>query len=131
RGAPMSSQDFPNPPTETNPYRAPVGDIAANYDAELGGDLERIRRTYLSHEASVKSIGSLYILGSVLNAIGLVLILAGLSRNDAGGVPGAEDNDLVGVQAGVGFVQMIAGFLLGYGLIKLKAWARWIVAAFT
>ena len=62
----MEFQDY----SAENPYAAPPADAdLVMADSQLGSDSsqdEVIRREYLSHEASVRSVGTLYYLGSFL-----------------------------------------------------------------
>jgi hypothetical protein len=63
---------------EQNPYAAqsPHGPLASNVPT----DVEECRRKYLSHEASVKSIGTFYILGSLLGLFfSTIMLLRGIS----------------------------------------------------
>ena len=111
----------------TNPYASPA---AVNYvDAPLT-DAEAIRKRHLSHEASVKSIGSLYMLGAILMVLGgggmLVVTLFG----QAGNIEPA-------VVAGMA---VVACFYLGLGILqgatamglrKLQKWARSVAVVFS
>lgn len=87
-------------------------------------DAVAIRKRYLSHEASVKSIGTLYFLGAIfLVPFGLFIIgsaLYGLASQGAGAAEFAIVM-LVGVlEAGLGVAQGLTAF----GLWKLKSWSR-------
>lgn len=118
-----------------NPYAAPLADLAApplDAPADLS-EAETIRRTYLTHEASVQSVGSLYYLGAVFGALaGIGVLVAatrttGAANNPAGPVPG-------GLYLGLGAFYLVmasANFALGWGLQKLQTWARWTVAVLT
>lgn len=80
-----------------NPYQAPaVVEVAAELDAES------TRRKYLNHEASVKGVGSLYILGGVLGVIGLLGLLAGFAF-------GVQELVILVLMGGIGVMQLIAG----------------------
>jgi hypothetical protein len=52
-----------------NPYEAPQSNASNDYEPS---DVETIRKKYLSHEASIKSVGSLYIIGCILSLFGIV-----------------------------------------------------------
>lgn len=81
--------------------------------------VEEIRKEYLKHEASVKSIGLLYYLGGAcLGLVGIVGLASGL-----GGTGGGE----VLVAVGLSAFFLILGFgqiWVGAGLRRLKRWAR-------
>ena len=64
----MNANDPPDRGPEINPYVPPEAPIDEAVAPGLPDDLaeaEAIRRTYLGHEALVKSIGSLHYLGVV------------------------------------------------------------------
>jgi hypothetical protein len=102
-----------------NPYASPVAGVTAG---ELEGtDAEQIRKMYLSHEASVQSIGLLYYLGG----IGAILFVLG----SAAGTPTSRTPSLVMISLGVGL--MIVQFALGRGLRKLRPWVKAPVGLFS
>ena len=77
---------------------------------------EEMRNRYLKHEASVRSVGSLYYLG------GGLLILAAL-----GSVLGASSGGDTAVSAIVGVILLVLGaaqIWTAYGLRRLQSWAR-------
>ena len=112
------------PPTEVIPlaglmYCAGCKSIALQrlqegLPASTGG--EEIRRQYLKHEASVKSVGILYYLGGIA-----LTVLGGASL-------------FAVVSAGRGLLSLFIGVMLllfgmgqlvvGYGIRRLKSWAR-------
>ncbi len=95
-----------------NPYQAPaVAEVAAESDAET------TRRKYLKHEASVKGVGSLYLLGGVLGILALLALFGGIAFG--GGVGGPEVVVLL-LSGGIGVLQLIAGL----GLRKLTNTGR-------
>jgi len=103
-------------PAELNPYAAPQ----ANVDDVLDGansEAEAIRREHIKHEASIKSIGTLYYLGGGLTTLALIVALfAGLSGN---GIKALEFVPILIMLA------MSVGMLyLAYGLRGLRPWAR-------
>ncbi|MCA9084403.1 MAG: hypothetical protein KDA81_10125 [Planctomycetaceae bacterium] len=104
------------PPDDFNPYRAPdsMGEPAEAGETEA----ERIRRQYLSHEASVKSIGSLFLLGGLMMVLGIGAAVFASARP-------AADLILLVALGTLGLVQCI----VAVGLSRLKPWAR-IVGAF-
>jgi hypothetical protein len=85
-------------------------------------EAEAIRRTYLNHEASVKSIGSVHYLGVALGVMGLaVMIFTGLSRTVGEGM-----NSVPFVGAVVYLLVVVSvNLVMGIGLTGLKPWARW------
>lgn len=98
-----------------NPYQAPaVAEVAAESDAET------TRRKYLKHEASVKGVGSLYLLGGVLGGIGLLLSLFGVFYAGAHGGIGGQELLVLLLSGGIGVLQFIAGL----GLRKLTKTGR-------
>jgi hypothetical protein len=96
-----------------NPYQAPaVAEVAA-----VESDAESTRRMYLNHEASVKGVGSLYLLGGVIGMLSLLALLGGIAFG--GGVGGPEILVLV-LAGGIGVLQFIAGL----GLRKFTSTGR-------
>jgi hypothetical protein len=77
---------------------------------------EEIRKQYLKHEASVKSVGILYYLG------GIVLTVMGVASLVA--VGSSAEAILSLVVGGLLFVFGVGQFIVGYGLRRLKSWAR-------
>ena len=109
-------------PLDANPYApplAPIGGVPLSTDANLAA-AERMRRNYLSHEANLQSIGSLYYLGALLTLVVLV-VWAVVFFIESNGQAGPA-----GIMA-YGFYAVIGALLLamGYGLTKLQPWARW------
>ena len=108
---------------ETSPYAPPVSTAAPEISSTL--DAEAIRREHIKHEASVKSLGSLYYIGfaiSLLMAIGVACsLLLGKSNGEAGQSWGAF--------AGWSVFSMIQ-FLVGKGLRGLKRDARGVAGIF-
>jgi hypothetical protein len=110
---------------DDNPYAPPQAPIRRVGSAELPSDMveaEVIRRTYLSHEASVKSIGSLHYLGVALGVMGFaVMIFTGLSGTVA---EGRNSAPFVGAVVYL-LVVVSVNLVMGIGLTGLKPWARW------
>jgi len=109
----------PSPtPQAFNPY-APTVQVAP--EAFGVNDVEQYRKTYLGHEASVKSLGLLYLLGAVfLVPIGAFLFLAAASGN-------FQPNEPRGVMIGIGLVYFALGLFqgfIGWGLRRLTPWTR-------
>jgi hypothetical protein len=90
-------------PVSDNPYQAPaVVEVAAESDAES------TRRKYLNHEASVKGVGSLYLLGGVLGVLALLALFGGMALN-GGSVPGGPELLMLVLSGAIGVLQLIAG----------------------
>lgn len=105
-----------------NPYAAPMAEISAEASA---GDLdvgyaEEVRKKYLTHETSVRGIGSLMLLGAAaMGAMG-VAFFAGWD------VPSPEGRDVARYGlAGVRLALAALYYAVGIGLRKLLGWARW------
>ena len=68
---------------EQNPYQAP----AANVDTLLEGEIanaEEIRKQYINHEASIRSVGLLYYLGFIGSLVALVVYATEFNRSEMG-----------------------------------------------
>ena len=119
---PAPMQTSPPAPTtgNINPYAAPMG--APSVASTTGGSsAESLRNQHIQQEASIKSIGSLYMiggtLGTVFGAIGMVGAIIGLAQ-------GGEEAVLI-LGMVVLYLSFGAGFLLmGMGLRKLNGAAR-------
>jgi hypothetical protein len=97
----------------SNPYQAPeIQDVQAI--PVVNAEAAAIRTFHISHEASVKGVGALYILGGLLMAFGTI---SALQMGQAGNVQSAGSLAYNSVFA-------IAGIIAGFGLRKLRPWAR-------
>jgi hypothetical protein len=117
------------PPSENagfgneNPYAAPSAPLAGVEPLDLGGEqaeVEAIRRTYLSHESSVRSVGSLHYLGAIFTGLGTVaVIITAATTEIREGMPILVMSIL--------FYAALTGLhvALGIGLNRLQTWARW------
>lgn len=85
-----------------NPYAAPLSSSAQSEPVE--SEIERTRNEYLSHEASVRAIGLLYLLGGGIWAIYCVIGLVALLGVIIGGVAGPGE---------LGFLLFIAVIVVG------------------
>jgi hypothetical protein len=105
-----------------NPYAAPesvITPIPVHHT-----EAEQIRQKHLSHEASVKSIGTLYYLGAIL----LLLVFFGYSSAilrvfNEGAAGGSEVGMLIGgalLMLGL----IVFQWILAGGLRKLRPWVR-------
>lgn len=100
--------------TVLNPYAAPK---AAVEDVSAYPEADAIRREHISHEASIRSIGTLYYLGAFFMIAGtLAAFLLESRRTQLSAAP-------VVILAFFGLLA-IGFFLLGRGLRALKPWAR-------
>lgn len=99
---------------EYNPFQAPEVPFSDGHLAE--GNAEAIRREYLSHEASVKSIGLLYFLGAFFFLVATLFVLL---QAQTGSGFGAISLLSIAVPV-LGLLQLFTA----YGLRKLKNWAR-------
>ena len=111
---------------DQNPYAVEASAYLAPQELT---DVESIRKRYLGHEASVKSIGTLYLIGGVFSLlISTVYIIAGISSfgdpspsNFAG--PALEL--LVALAVGAGFLSLgVLQIWSGIGVRKLRPAAR-------
>lgn len=103
---------------EVNRYAPPKANVADV--VSVGSEAELIRSEHVKHEASVKSIGTLYYIGGVilvLAAIGLVAALYIDSSSE-------PQLGLLTVMLAIYAVFGIVSFVLGYGLRRLAPWAR-------
>lgn len=100
--------------TQANPYAPPsarVDDIV-----EVAPEQEAIRREHIKHEASVRSIGLLYLIGGGLALVGGVF-----------GLIGSFAVEQTGLLTGLMVVYLVIGALLvttGRGVRRLQPWAR-------
>lgn len=131
----MSDWSAPPPPNQpppvarpTNPTHNPYAPPSARLGAETRtpDDAERIRREHLSHESSIRSIGTLYRIGAILSALGtLVVLIVGvvsLFQPGEGGVVLA----MLLVGALYGLLTWLQ-FYLGNGLRELDPKVRTLV----
>ncbi len=100
-----------------NPY-APTSETLGQPPAT--DEVESYRRTYLKHEASCQSIGTLYLLGAILFAPAGLLMVVGSIAN---GLDQGENAILLVI----GVVYFVLGSVqgtVGIGLRRLREWAR-------
>ncbi|TWU42529.1 hypothetical protein [Novipirellula artificiosorum] len=120
------------PPNEPNPYlndpnsgTAPAANPYApsaqtSLNPGVGGEVEQIRRYHLNHEASVKSIGTLYMLGTIF----MVPISLFMLASAGGGGLGPEERIVIAVLAMIYFGLGILQGFTAVGLWRLRPWAR-------
>ncbi|MCS7470692.1 hypothetical protein NZK35_28910 [Stieleria sp. ICT_E10.1] len=141
----MTKDPFAVPDDEPNPFaiqRPAAADAALNpyaptsHVSETEGfesDVESFRRRYLSHEASIKSIGFLYLIPGVLLLVFFVAMLGVAAVSllvDGNGMQGmglVEAALVVGIYGGLGSVQIYTGL----GLRRFKIAARRLATVFS
>ncbi|MEO2018548.1 MAG: hypothetical protein ABGZ53_29710 [Fuerstiella sp.] len=100
---------------EYNPFQAPQNPFDAG--ELVGTHAEAIRYAHLSHEASVKSIGTLYLIGGVI----CMIISISLIFDTVGPIGGTVGSGGMFILfAAIGIVQFVTAF----GLRGLHGWAR-------
>ena len=113
----MSQSD----PANANPYAAPV---AHGQPTKPGTKNEQIRREHVTHEASIKSFGFLYLLGGVLMIIGgCVMLFVCLT----GGAPADVEPSFTALLALLSGVYLVIGatqIWVAVGLRKLNQVGR-------
>jgi hypothetical protein len=108
---------------KVNPY-APPGTLIGDFEPIDAGDLaeaEEVRRTYLGHEASIKSLGMIHHVAAFLFVIAAFSLLSVLAVRTP-----AESDAVTALAVGMG-VSLVLGALnlaLGAGLQGLRPWAR-------
>jgi hypothetical protein len=106
---PPAANPFPPPPA--NPYAPPeatVDDVVAGVDSVV-----RIRQEHLLHEIRLKSVGTLYWLGTLMFGIsGIAMLTSG----DA-----SRPGSVVGVGAAMSVLAVTLA-VLGYGYRGLRPW---------
>jgi hypothetical protein len=102
---------------DINPYAATASSAEAVSIAI--DDAELTRRKYLSHEASIQSVGLLYMLGAVFSMLyGVGIVFAMLYSQTA---PGTGNPASVGfAEIGIGLVVCAVGMLQAYGGWSLR-----------
>jgi hypothetical protein len=131
------------PGDEANPFRAPaarIGDYSTDVNEIDRGEAESIRRVHINHEASIKTLGMLYYIGTgfgIFGAIGLLVLGSGLvplnqgnQANQAGMSPQMMQGFFLGMAVFYIALSVLQGFL-GYGLRAFQVWARWTVIVLT
>jgi hypothetical protein len=115
----------------SNPYAVQTTEFMT---APMTGDAESTRKKYLTHEASVKSIGTLYYLGGYFGLL-LGFLYAGMSisaatggMREAGPAVGEREQTvlaiILGISSVVAFSMSIFHLWTAYGLRRLKPYSR-------
>jgi hypothetical protein len=102
--------------TPLNPYQAPTARVDDVSDS-VNPQAESIRREHINHEASIKAVGTLYYLSTLVLAVGGLAIFF-----LPGAFAGARMADAV--PAAIMVVLAVALLLVGRGLRKLQPWVR-------
>jgi hypothetical protein len=103
-----------------NPYSPPIAKIADN--ADVIGDVEKIRQDHIRHEIQLKSIGSLYGLAGILLGIASIAMLTTLFSNDRS-LPSEQSAMFAGMLS-LYAVLSIAMLAMAYGYRKLLPWVK-------
>jgi hypothetical protein len=102
-----------------NPYQAPaVQEVVAPAATEA----EAIRGEHLKHEASLKGVGFLYLLGGVMLAFSFIGLFGVMIPHSTGSSRALGLQELV-IFALLGVVG-VGQFFAGWGLRKLRPWAK-------
>lgn len=103
-------------PNAVNPYAAPQAEILGDASVDAA-DAEVIRKEHINHEASLRAIGALYVIGGVLVFVGGLFMLVPVFA------PGGDEALSVGGMLGLAAVMLLIAALniwVGMGLRKLK-----------
>jgi len=109
---------------ESNPY-APVAVHTEEKKSDRLAQAEQTRNHHLSHEASIKSFGFLYLLGGFFGTLlGIIYIVGGI-----GMIANPPNNGppMGAILIPLGLVVMVISgfqFATGLGLRKIKSWSR-------
>lgn len=116
-----------------NPYAAPSTDLGSVVSGYGIGEIapahaEAVRRAHIGHEASVRSIGLLYLLGGVFGGFSLVSSLFSMLSL-------VGENNIVST-AVIASLVFLAGMTvlqlaLGVGLRRLRRWAQVVASILT
>ena len=98
---------------EHNPFQAPQTPFEPNEFA--GADADVIRTQHLSHEASIKSIGGLYLIGGVLLVVMSFIVIVTRGNQQA--------NWMTAIRLVFGVIGIVL-CVLAFGIRRLRSWAR-------
>lgn len=104
-----------------NPYASPLADISMSASPFAAEDVETVRQTYLKHEASVRSVGTLYYIGgAMLGFVALAMLIQTVTFST---MRSADVGMLLVL--GLFYVGLaVLSFILGAGLRRLDARVR-------
>lgn len=107
---------------DSNPYASPLTPADTSF---ISTSSEAMRQAHIKHEASVKSVGTLYFLGTlILGGLGILLLYFTL----------AAPRPVPASQWGVGGFYVILAAVqicVAIGLWRLQPWARWGAVAYS
>jgi hypothetical protein len=108
-----------------NPYQAPAVQEVAAPAAPLT-DAEAIRKPHLKHEASLKAIGFLHLLGGVAVLLSLVAMAVAFGMRSTGSESPAGIREYIMMAGPIVLLGAIAvgQFISGWALRKLRPWAK-------
>lgn len=115
--------------SDFNPYAAPRHATIPETE-HASGDDETIRKKYLSAEANIQSLGSLYCLAAIFAGVACVMNLYsvfGVRR----GVVIPEVMQSMMLMAGMMFLFSVLYAGTGMGLRRQKVWSRWVATVFS
>lgn len=124
------SSGLPPTPPPVNPYAPPKAGIAFG-DTAAPDDAEAIRREFLNHEASIRSVGTLYMVGAVFCGLAtLAMLLMLVVTPLAGGVDGLGIGLLLGMVALYALLTWLYYFM-GKGLRAVSPKVRLVATIVT
>ena len=106
---------------EPNPYAPPQTPTLTAQPPELA-NAEALRREHIGTEATIKSVGALYYLGALYVILSIPIAHTMLQLREKGPIFGIE---LLLFALGLAFLSM------GYGLRRLRGWARYPTIIFS
>lgn len=110
-----------------NPFEAPRAEVVRPSVATTFESPEAFRRAYIGQETSVKLLRLPAHVAALFGVAALMVALLEPSRNNPAAGP-----DLVSVVKGTWPLILLAtlgALVLGYGLRRLRPWARWLASA--
>jgi len=97
-----------------NPYATPKAVVA---DSGAGSPAEAVRQEHIAHEASIKSAGTLFMLGGVLASFAALSVLV------SGAAGAMESLGVLAIGVMLAFLSA-SSVVVGCGIRMLRAWAR-------
>lgn len=119
-----------NPGPETDapidlyaPPAAQIGEAPAGSTGAIT-EAEAVRRKYINHETSVRSVGSLHMLGALILIIPLIFFLLAAASPVGQEFEPSLSGAALAMNAAFALVSGM-NLVLGFGLRRLRPWARW------
>lgn len=112
--------------TTDNPFAAPLTETTREDEAiAVGGDEEALRRQHLNHEASIKSIGMLYYIGTVFCLVVAAFTFFSLALVAPDRFNGELSGALISIAifGSIGLAQGVVGYYLRKLNPKARPWA--------